>query len=265
MPRQGLAGAFAAAHGRTGLIPFITAGYPDAETTSALLGRLAAAGSLAVELGVPYSDPVADGPDIQRASEVALRGGMTLGRVLELAGRFRRANPLPLVLMSYLNPVLRFGVERFARTVREAGVDAVLLTDLPTDEGPEIWNALLAEGVDPVVLVAPTTPADRLPSVLARARAFVYCLARTGVTGAGPGERGDLRGRVEQIRKHTSLPVAIGFGISGPDEAAELKGQADAIVVGAAFTRAISAHSRPEHGTEAAGRLAESIVAALGA
>jgi tryptophan synthase alpha chain len=261
--RGGLAGAFAAARGRTALIPFLTAGYPDLDTTLLMLARLERAGVLAVELGVPYSDPVADGPDIQRASEWALRRGVHLGGVLETAARFRRDHALPLVLMSYVNPVLRRGIERFTREAREAGVDAVLLTDLPADEAPEVWGALAAGGLDAVVLVAPTTGAGRLPGVVARARAFVYCLARTGVTGEGPGESGDLRARVAEIRRHTALPVAVGFGISRPEQARALAGVADAVVVGTAFMRAVAAEPAPAGCVETVGGMAEKLVAAL--
>jgi tryptophan synthase alpha chain len=228
-----------------------------------MLERFTRAGTLAVELGVPYSDPVADGPEIQRSSEWALRQGVHLGTVLESAARFRAAHELPLVLMTYLNPVLAYGVERFVREARGAGIDAVLLTDLPADEGPEIWGALEAGALDAVVLVAPTTGPQRIAALVSRARAYVYCLARTGVTGAGGGESGDLPGRVAEIRRHTPLPVAVGFGIARAEQARALVGVADAVIVGAAFARAIAAEPDASAAVEAAGRLAETLVAAL--
>ncbi len=258
-----LAAAFAAAQGGTGLIPFITAGYPDLDVTRELLERFHRSGALAVELGVPFSDPVADGPEIQRASEWALRAGVHLERVLETAARFRDGYRLPLVLMSYLNPVLSYGMERFALRAAEAGIDAVLLTDLPPEEGEEIWEMLESRELASVTLVAPTTSPERLPAVLARARGYVYCLARTGVTGAGPGETGDLKSRIAEIRRHTSLPVAVGFGISRPEQARALRGEADAVVVGAAFARAIAADPDRRRCVDAVAALADALTAAL--
>ena len=241
-----LAPAFERARGTTGLIPFITAGYPSLEASLAMLRGFDRAGVRAVEIGVPFSDPIADGPDIQRASEYALARGLGLGQVLELVVELRRESQLPVVLMSYANPLLRFGIESFAGRAVESGVDGVLVSDLPPDEAPEVWHALDDAGLDSVVLVAPTTEARRLPGLLARARGFVYCLARTGVTGTGAGESGALPERLGAIRRHTRLPVAVGFGISSGAQARALRGAADAVVVGAAFMRAVA--SEPDRG-----------------
>jgi tryptophan synthase alpha chain len=260
---QRLAAAFEAARGRTGLVPYLTAGFPDVEVTARLLARLQHAGALAAELGIPFSDPVADGPDIQRSSEHALRRGVHVGEVLGLVRRFRQEHTLPLVLMTYLNPVLRYGPSRFARDAREAGADGVLLTDLPADEAPEAWEAMAAEGLPTVVLVAPTTDERRLPLLLERASGFVYCLARTGVTGEGPGEAGDVAARVARIRRGTKLPVAVGFGISRPEQARALAGVADAVVVGAAFARAIAAAPDASAAEDAVVRLAARLIGAL--
>ncbi|MFI5370755.1 MAG: tryptophan synthase subunit alpha [Candidatus Eisenbacteria bacterium] len=235
-----LAAAFAAARGRTGLIPFLTAGYPSLEANTAMLDGLAALGARAVELGVPFSDPIADGPDIQRSSEHAIRAGVGIPDVLECVTRLRRTRELPVVVMSYANPVLRHGVERFADEARAAGVDGVILSDLPPEELPDVWTALDRAGLDTILLVAPTTDERRLPVLLARSRGFVYCLARTGVTGAGAGEGGSLPERVAALRARTSLPVAVGFGISNAAQARSLAGVADAVIVGAAFMRAIA-------------------------
>jgi tryptophan synthase alpha chain len=235
-----LAAAFAAARGRTGLIPFLTAGYPSLEATGAMLDGLAALGVCAVELGVPFSDPIADGPDIQRSSEQAIRAGVGIPEVLGCVTRLRRAQELPVVVMSYANPVLRHGVERFASEARSAGVDGVIVSDLPPEELPDVWAALDRAGLDTILLVAPTTDERRLLALIARSRGFVYCLARTGVTGAGAGEGGSLPERLAALRARTSLPVAVGFGISDAAQARVLAGVADAVIVGAAFMRSIA-------------------------
>ena len=230
--------AFAALRGRTGLIPFLTAGFPSLDHTLEMARGLAALGCVALELGIPFSDPIADGPEIQRASEHALRGGVTRDAVLDLVRELRRGTATPVVLMTYANPVLVGGAENFARRAAAAGVDGVILSDVPPDESPELWSAFDDAGVDPVALIAPTTDADRLPMLARRSRGFIYCLARTGVTGAGAGESGDLSRRLADIRAVTSLPIAVGFGIASAAAAARLRGQADAVVVGAALMRA---------------------------
>ena len=217
---------------------------------------------MAVEVGVPFSDPIADGPDIQRASEWALRRGTSLRDVFELVARFRRESSLPVLLMTYTNPVLRMGAEAFAQRARDAGVDGVILSDLPPEESPELWRALDEAALETVLLVAPTTSALRLPVLLARCRGFVYCLSRTGVTGRAEGYAGSLDERLAAIRAACKLPVAVGFGISAPADAAALRGRADAAIVGAAFMRLVS--QDPEHGpAERAGAFARELVAAL--
>lgn len=254
--------AFEAHRSATGLVPFVTAGYPSLDDTLDMLRGFDRAGARAVEIGIPFSDPIADGPEIQRASEWALARGVGLAQVIGLVEAFRRESELPVVLMTYANPVLRRGVERFGAEARAAGVDGVLLSDLPPDESPEVWAALDQCALDTIVLVAPTTDPARVPTLIARCRGFLYCLARTGVTGRSAGERGDLPERIALLRRQTPLPIAVGFGISGPADAATLKGHADAVVVGAAFMRAVA--EDPARG--AARRvvaLAESIASAL--
>jgi len=257
-----LASAFAAARGSTGLVPFIVAGYPDFATSLALLRGFARQGVRAVEIGVPFSDPIADGPEIQRASERVLRNGDGSDQALALVEALRRESQMPIVLMSYLNPLLRPGFEAFLERARRSGLDGVLVSDLPPDEAPEIWDAIDRIELDSVVLVAPTTDERRLPALLARARGFVYCLARTGVTGAGSGYSGAIPERIESIRRRTDLPVAVGFGISSGHEAARLKGIADAVVVGAAFVRAVDTGS-PEGATERVLALSGELIEAL--
>jgi tryptophan synthase alpha chain len=224
----------------------VTAGYPSLEATLEMLRGFGRLGARAVEIGVPFTDPIADGPDIQRASEWALRENVGLPDILALVARLRRESNLPVVLMTYANPVLRGGASAFAASAREAGVDGVLVSDLPPEEGEELWRALDQAGLDTVVLVAPHTSEERIARLVGRAGGFVYCLARTGVTGAGPGQAGNLPERVAAIRRHTRLPVAVGFGISSPDQARALQGVADAVVVGAALMRAVA--ESPRHG-----------------
>ncbi len=259
-----LAAAFAAHRGRTGIIPYLTAGYPSLEATFEMLRGFSEAGVLAVELGVPFSEPVADGPDIQRATEWALRSGVSMRDVLDLVKRLRAESELPVVIMTYTNPVVRMGERACARAAREAGVDAVLLSDLPTDELPQVWAAMDEHSIDTITLVAPTTSPARLPALVARSRGFLYCLARTGVTGQGGGESGGaIPERIAALRALTTLPIAVGFGISTPADAARLRGIADAAIVGAAFMRRVS--EDPEHGAvERVVSFARELVAAVG-
>lgn len=256
-----LAAAFQAS-GHTGLIAFVTAGYPSLDATLEMLRGFAAAGVLAVEVGVPFSDPIADGPDIQRSAEWALRAGVGLEDVLALIARFRAESQMPVIVMTYANPVVRMGASAFATQAKAAGVDGVILSDLPPDESPEIWAALDAAAIDTILLVAPTSDPKRVPLLLARCRGFVYCLARTGVTGQGAGFTGSLPDRIAELRQQTPLPLAVGFGISTGEDARKLKGLADAVIVGAAFMRRVTAD--PQAGaSERVIALAREIVAAL--
>jgi len=257
-----LAPAFERARDRIGLIPFITAGSPSLEASFEMLRGFARLGARAVEIGIPFSDPIADGPEIQRASEWALRAGVGVPQVLALVERLRRESELPVVLMTYVNPILRAGLGTFAARARAVGVDGVLISDLPPDESPEAWSALDEAGLDTILLVAPTTAPGRLPLLIARSRGFLYCLARTGVTGQSGGESGSLPERLAALRALTPLPIAVGFGISSGEQARALRGRADAVVVGAALMRRVS--ENPEHG--APGRvlaLAEELARAL--
>lgn len=248
--KRRIASAFARAPGTTGLIPYLTAGFPSAAVTLELMESLGRSGVRAIELGIPFSDPIADGPEIQRASEWAVRDGVGAREALELVRKFRAHHDTPVVIMTYANPVLRMGVAEFARVAAGAGVDGILISDLPHDESPEVWRAMDDSGLDTILLVAPTTTEARLGEILERCRGFVYCLARTGVTGrASGGETGDLARRLATVRALTKLPIAVGFGISGPDGARALRGAADAVVVGAAFMRAVA--QDPERGVVA--------------
>ncbi len=217
---------------RTALIPYITAGFPDAEQTAAFLRGAAVAGADIVELGIPWSDPVADGPVIQASSHDALRAGASVQRALDT---LRSARPeIPVVIFSYLNPLLAYGPSRFAAAAAAAGAAALLVIDLPVGADPSVEADLRAGGLPLVRLVAPTTGAERLVAIARASEGFVYLVARTGVTGHGGGESAALADRVAAVRAQTDLPVAVGFGIAGPAQAAAVARVADGVVVGSA-------------------------------
>src|SRR5262245_5934378 len=218
-PLSRIGPAFTASRTRTGLVPYLTAGYPSPAATLEMMRALSAAGSLALEVGIPFSDPIADGPEIQRASEWALRGGAGAEQALDVVARFRRDDPLPVVIMSYAQPLLAMGFERFADAAVEAGVDGLLISDLPPEEAPEVWERCDRAGLDTITMVAPTTDSRRLPRLLARCRGFAYVVARTGVTGDSAGYSGSLPDRIAELRRLTTLPLAVGFGVSSPEAA----------------------------------------------
>lgn len=226
--------------GRRALIPFITAGDPDLATSGELLVELAAAGAAVIELGVPFSDPMADGPVIQRASERALRHGFGLGELLDmLAGVQDRLKDVPIVLFSYFNPLLQYGLERLCVEARRAGVDGVLVTDLVPEEAVEFSALLRAHQLDMIFLVAPTSTDARLRQISERASGFVYAVSRAGVTGARSDVSSDAERLVERVRAFSDLPVAVGFGISTAEQVAETWRYADAAVVGSALVAEI--------------------------
>jgi len=225
--------------GRGGFIPFITAGDPDLATTELLLVELAAAGADIIELGVPFSDPVADGETIQRASERALRKGVTLRDALTCVARAKRHIDVPIVLFSYFNPLLKFGEDRLASEAKQAGVDGVLVTDL-IPEVAETWiERLVQRELDPIFLVAPTTSDNRLKQIAQQAHGFIYAVSRAGVTGARHEIARDAEILVKRVRSVSELPVAVGFGISTAEQVREVWRFADAAVVGSAIVREI--------------------------
>jgi len=225
--------------GRRALIPFITAGDPDLRTTEFLLPELARAGADLIEVGVPFSDPVADGPVIQRASERALRNGFTLPALLGCLAASRPRIEIPIVLFSYFNPLLQFGLERLASEARTAGVDGILVTDLAPEEASDWEKILQANAIDPIFLVAPTTNDARLKRITARARGFIYAISRTGVTGARPEMTGASEALVRRVRDCTDLPVAVGFGVTTAQHVRDVWRYADAAVVGSAIVQEI--------------------------
>jgi tryptophan synthase alpha chain len=222
-------------------VPFITAGHPLPPATVPLLLALERAGAAAIELGIPFSDPLADGSAIQRSSQVALESGVTVSSVLAAVAEFHQRSDLPIVLMSYINPVLAHGVSRFAAEARDAGVSGVILTDLPPEERPDVWSALAEKQLDPILLIAPTTGAQRRRELARASKGFVYCVSRTGVTGAGSAFATELASVIEDVRRITEVPVGVGFGVDGPDRAREVARMADAVIVGAALCERIEA------------------------
>lgn len=224
---------------KPGLVAYVTCGDPDLPTTREIILGAIRAGADVIELGVPFSDPVADGPVIQRASERALKNGTSLENVLALARDLRKESQAGLVIFSYLNPVLRMGMEKFARTAADAGVDGVLLTDLTLEEADEYRRCMAACNLATIFLAAPTSTDERLKRIAQACGGFVYAVSRTGVTGAQKQLAGDARELVRRIRKYTNLPVAIGFGISTPDQFAEAGEFADAAAVGSAIVQTI--------------------------
>lgn len=242
------------AEGRRALVPYVTAGHPDAESSLQLLRGLEQAGADVLEVGVPFSDPMADGPVIQASSQRALEQGMTLDRVLELIAR--AGLRIPVVLFSYLNPLLASGRDVLARAA-EAGADGVLVTDLPVGADAELERWLGDGPLDFIRLVAPTTPADRMAEIARHGSGFVYLISRLGVTGVRDELASDLPQTVARLRGATDLPVCVGFGISRPEHARAVAGLADGVVVGSAIVRAAN------EGVSSAVKLAESLRAAM--
>jgi tryptophan synthase alpha chain len=223
-----------------GLVAYITAGDPDLPRTEGILRALDRAGADVLEVGVPFSDPLADGPVIQRATERALASGTTLTGVLDLVARVRPALKAPIVIFSYANPILRMGAARFADRARDAGVDGVLVLDLPIEEADEFRGMLAQRGIDTILLLSPTTSDDRLRKAASLGSGFLYAISRLGVTGARDRVADGAQEMVARIRRVSTLPVALGFGISKPDHVREVGQWADAAVVGSALVSVIA-------------------------
>jgi tryptophan synthase alpha chain len=234
------------AAGELGIVAYITAGDPSLAATYKFVLTLADAGADVIELGVPFSDPVADGPTIQRASERALKAGASLAGVLELVRRIRESSQVPLVLFTYFNPILQMGLEKFASAATHAGADGVLVTDLTPEESEDYRRIIHAQNLDTIFLAAPTSDDERLRKISACSSGFLYLISRTGVTGAKDSLPDDLPGLLRRVRHFTELPVAVGFGISLPGHVSVLGGLADAAVVGSALVAEIEKASSVE-------------------
>ena len=225
--------------GRKGFIPFVTAGDPDLSTSLLIVDALAREGADIIELGIPFSDPMADGPTIQASSQRALAHGIKMSDVLELIRKFRHTSDVPIVLFGYLNPILQYGVERFRDDSADAGVDGVLITDVVDREAAQVSQILAKKDIDLISLVAPTTSDERLAKITGQARGFVYAVSRAGVTGAQTDLSASARNLVERVRTFTDLPVAVGFGISTAGQVESVWKYADAAVVGSAIVAEI--------------------------
>jgi tryptophan synthase alpha chain len=228
--------------GEKGFIPFVTAGDPDLETTAEILIALTKAGASAIEVGVPFSDPIADGPTIQAAGQRAIQAGTTLEKILDMLEGIPTEDIAPIVIFSYLNPIDRFGFEAFAKRAKEVGVSALLLTDATPGTEPDLEEQLRAHGLDLICLVAPTTPESRLQAIADRGSGFIYMVARRGVTGEG-AEQIEVRSNAERLRELTDTPLYIGFGVRTREDVLRLQKEADGVVVGSALVKTL--HDTP--------------------
>ncbi|MBI5056343.1 MAG: tryptophan synthase subunit alpha [Nitrospirae bacterium] len=226
--------------GKKALIPYIMTGDPSLEATKKLVADIGEAGADIIELGVPFSDPLADGPTIQRAHERALQNGVTLRKVLALVKEIRQSSEVPLILMTYYNPVFKFGIEAFAREASVAGVDGVIIPDLIPDEADDFIKAARQFKLDTIFLLAPTSTLDRIKKVVKAATGFIYYVSITGITGAKLSIGDPMKDTLEIIRSNTSKPVAVGFGISTPEEAAAVSKLAEGVIIGSAIVRLIA-------------------------
>jgi tryptophan synthase alpha chain len=263
-----------AAEGRGGLVTFITAGDPDHQTSSAILAGLPAAGADIIELGMPFSDPAADGPAIEAASVRALAAGASMKRTLEMVAGFRKSDDAtPIVLMGYFNPLYAYGIESFLDDAVAAGVDGLIIVDLPPEEEAELTLPAAKREIHLIRLVAPTSGPERLKLLFRECGGFVYYIAIAGITGAGGAAIGDTEDALARLRRETGLPIAVGFGIKTPGDAAQVARTADAAVVGSAIVAVVAEnlddHGRPQPGLvdkvlDFVGQLADSVRAARG-
>jgi tryptophan synthase alpha chain len=231
------------AENRTGMIAYLTAGDPTPDATPGFVAALERGGADLIELGVPFSDPIADGPVIQQAGDRAIRAGTNLARVLAIAAEIRKTSEVPLLLFTYLNPALRYGFERLARDAKAAGIDGCLLTDVSVEEAGDYVRAIRDAGLDTVFLAAPTSTEERLKLIAEYSSGFIYLVSRTGITGERQTISDSAMPLVHRMRAHTSLPLAMGFGISTSHHVASLAGKVEAVVVGSAIVRQIEADS----------------------
>ena len=247
------------AEGRAALVTFLMAGDPDAASALAIVKALPGAGADVIELGMPFTDPMADGPAIQASSQRALKAGQTLKKTLAMVRAFRESDTAtPIVLMGYYNPIYIYGVERFLADAKAAGVDGLIVVDLPPEEDNELCLPALAAGIAFIRLATPTTDDHRLPAVLANTSGFVYYVSITGITGAATPDPGQVIAAVSRIKRHTNLPVAVGFGVRTAEQAAVIAAGADGVVVGSALVSALKASLGP--GDKATAKTVTSVV-----
>lgn len=225
--------------GKKGLIVYLTAGYPDMAATLEAAQAAEAAGADLIEIGIPFSDPMADGPVIQKASTFALQHGATTDKALDLIGRIREKSEIPLAAMTYINPVLYYGIDKFLTKSAAAGMDGLIVPDVPLEEGDILAAPCKASGIDLIQFVAPTTSEQRMKPICQKAAGFLYCISNTGVTGVRQLNYQQIGGTIAGIRRHSAIPVAIGFGIGSPQAAREAAQQADAVIVGSAVMQAL--------------------------
>jgi tryptophan synthase alpha chain len=249
--------------GERALVPFVTAGDPDLGTTAEIVVALEQAGADLVELGVPFSDPIADGPTIQRANERALARGVSLRRILELVKGLREHTQIPLVLMGHANPFYAMGEHGFVAAAADAGVDGIIVADLPPEEGSSLYAKAEAAGIDGVLLAAPTTSTARAAMLTARTRGFLYYVSLTGVTGARRKLAADLEAEVRRVRGQSDIPVCVGFGVSTPEQARAIAAYADGVAVGSALVDRIAAAATPAAAVESAAAFVAELKAAL--
>lgn len=235
--------AFKGLKGRAALITYVTAGDPDLETTESLVAALVEGGADLIELGLPFSDPMADGPAIQKASQRALASGTTIAGLFDLAKRISRRHEVPLAVMTYFNPVQRYGVERFSSDAAEAGLDGLIIPDLPLEEGSEVRRTIASRGLHPILFLAPTSTDDRIAATAREAGGFIYCVSLTGVTGARSVLSDRAADLVRRASRHTDVPLAVGFGVSTPEQAAKIGAIADGVIVGSAIVNIIERES----------------------
>ncbi|GIX07917.1 MAG: tryptophan synthase alpha chain [Candidatus Poribacteria bacterium] len=235
------------ADGERAFIPYFAAGDPSLSATEELVLAAAEVGADVIELGIPFSDPIADGPSIQRATERALRAGTTVEGIFRTVERIRESSDVPLVLMTYFNPVAYRGVERFCQEARQAGADGLIVPDLPVEDAEELLEAARAQELATIFLVAPTTPNERIRRIADATRGFLYAVSLTGVTGARDAISPDLQPLLERVRRQTNKPVCVGFGISNPEQARRVAQLADGVIVGSAIVNTVEAHlSEPQ-------------------
>jgi len=251
------------ARNEAALIPFVVAGDPNLDATAALVLEFAARGADIIELGVPFSDPMADGPANQRAAQRGLKSGASIAAILAMVSDLRKETEIPLVLFGYFNPIFHYGCERLCADAARAGVDALLVVDLPPEEAPELKIPARANGLDLIYLLAPTTPIERARKVVRSATGFIYYVSVTGVTGARTALASDIEEHVNNLRGVTDLPIGVGFGISTPAQAAEVARFSDAVVVGSAMSLLVEANADSPDLVNRVGELVGSMKSAM--